>query len=395
MASVLPFYSHSKGPHRAFSNFYTPASFQIQTSQLLEPLDLTKSQKQHIIDTHGESLHILFSEQAFMLGKAFAFYFKDARNAAVVHSMIKAKKPAQVKKLGGRGSLQGFDDRVWHPVREEVMYIACLEKFQQNDGIKSTLLDTGNMILVEAAPYDKIWGVGMSIGHRDIGDPSKWQGLNLLGLTLMKVRDALDTKAAKLTVNVRAVKPVKPVKPRVTVRPVKPVKPIKPKAKSKPKTKPDFMLEGAPIYKSMSYIFSDPVQAAASLRDNGVVVVPCCSKSETADIYKTMKKEIGSFPEYYGETTAKLTYATTDPVTNAYSITVQHGKHHNVFEGNASKESQLVQVEKACQRYSEKPTIKVLGSFQALGQFPYTNGTPCTSNMLWSGLCDVPAIRVF
>jgi ribA/ribD-fused uncharacterized protein len=47
------------------------------------------------------------------------------------------------------------------------------------------------MVLVEASPRDRIWGIGMSAGHRDASRPSRWRGLNLLGFALMNVRDQL------------------------------------------------------------------------------------------------------------------------------------------------------------------------------------------------------------
>ena len=53
------------------------------------------------------------------------------------------------------------------------------------------LLATAPTELVEASPYDRIWGVGL--GERDplILDKANWRGTNLLGVTLMRVRDTL------------------------------------------------------------------------------------------------------------------------------------------------------------------------------------------------------------
>jgi ribA/ribD-fused uncharacterized protein len=57
--------------------------------------------------------------------------------------------------------------------------------------LRSLLLATAPTELVEASPYDRIWGVGL--GERDplILDKANWRGTNLLGVTLMKVRDTL------------------------------------------------------------------------------------------------------------------------------------------------------------------------------------------------------------
>ena len=57
--------------------------------------------------------------------------------------------------------------------------------------IKNILICTKDSILVEASPYDKIWGIGMSANNENIENPLLWRGLNLLGFALMEVRDEL------------------------------------------------------------------------------------------------------------------------------------------------------------------------------------------------------------
>ena len=64
-------------------------------------------------------------------------------------------------------------------------------KFSQNEIFKQKLLETGNRILVEASPVDKIWGVGLDENDENILDESKWKGQNLLGKALMEVRKML------------------------------------------------------------------------------------------------------------------------------------------------------------------------------------------------------------
>jgi hypothetical protein len=64
-------------------------------------------------------------------------------------------------------------------------------KFSQNDDLGDELLITGNKILVEASPYDTIWGIGMAEGEPGINDPANWKGLNLLGWSIMLVRKEL------------------------------------------------------------------------------------------------------------------------------------------------------------------------------------------------------------
>lgn len=68
------------------------------------------------------------------------------------------------------------------------VYQGNMAKFTQDLWLKKNLLATGKSTLVEASPYDRIWGIG--IGQNDPAryDRSKWRGSNWLGETLMKVR---------------------------------------------------------------------------------------------------------------------------------------------------------------------------------------------------------------
>jgi ribA/ribD-fused uncharacterized protein len=124
------------------------------------------------------------SEQQFIAHKAILFDDKAAFNA-----VMNSDDPA-VQKRAGR-LIENFDQTVWDQNKVELMQLAVYLKFSQNEDLKKILLDTGDKILVEASPYDKIWGIGMGADHKDILDESKWNGENLLGKVLMEVRDLI------------------------------------------------------------------------------------------------------------------------------------------------------------------------------------------------------------
>ncbi len=57
--------------------------------------------------------------------------------------------------------------------------------------LEEQLKATGEAVLAECAVRDRIWGIGLSMHDPNRLDPRNWQGQNLLGYTLMMVREQL------------------------------------------------------------------------------------------------------------------------------------------------------------------------------------------------------------
>jgi ribA/ribD-fused uncharacterized protein len=108
---------------------------------------------------------------------------------AVREKILAAGSPALAKKLGRM--VEGFDDQTWEAHRFDVVVAGNLAKFSQHEALKDFLLRTGNKVLVEASPVDRIWGIGMSADNPAAENPESWHGLNLLGFALMVVRERL------------------------------------------------------------------------------------------------------------------------------------------------------------------------------------------------------------
>ncbi|MFC0402974.1 NADAR family protein [Paraburkholderia rhizosphaerae] len=123
-------------------------------------------------------------EQFMMFAKAKLF-----NNDVSAKKILDARDPMTQKAIGRQ--VAGFDLTLWEARRELIVYVGCREKFAQNPGMRSMLLATAPTQLVEASPYDLIWGVGIGVHDSRIGDARHWRGMNLLGKTLMRVRDAL------------------------------------------------------------------------------------------------------------------------------------------------------------------------------------------------------------
>lgn len=125
------------------------------------------------------------SEGFFMALKAMTFGNSMLMKGTVEY--IARLAPGEAKKYG-RTNIPNFDEQYWNKVREEKMYTAVYEKFRQNPWLKKELLSTGNKMLVEASPYDKVWGIGLAPDDHRALDPSQWRGDNLLGKVLNDVR---------------------------------------------------------------------------------------------------------------------------------------------------------------------------------------------------------------
>ena len=115
-----------------------------------------------------------------------AWLFKDYE---IFTKILDATDPKEIKALGRE--VKNFDHKIWSQHKYEIVAKGNRGKFGDNPELKDYLLSTEDKILVEASPYDKIWGIGMKEGTSGIENPINWKGENLLGFALMEVRDGL------------------------------------------------------------------------------------------------------------------------------------------------------------------------------------------------------------
>lgn len=124
------------------------------------------------------------AEQYMMAQKAALFGDKK-----IQEEIMKGTHPKQYKELGRK--IFGFNQGIWDRYCCDIVIKGNVAKFSQNEDLKAFLLGTINRVLVEASPYDKIWGIGMSQDERNIENPLTWNGTNFLGFCLMEVRDII------------------------------------------------------------------------------------------------------------------------------------------------------------------------------------------------------------
>lgn len=129
-------------------------------------------------DTYLTAEHFMMAEKARLFG--------DEETRARI---LTASNPGAAKKLGR--AVRGFDDARWVEARFDIVVRGNEAKFGQNPALREFLLGTGDRVLVEASPLDRIWGIGLSAGDSRAEDPEQWKGLNLLGFALMEVRARL------------------------------------------------------------------------------------------------------------------------------------------------------------------------------------------------------------
>ena len=136
------------------------------------------------------------SEQLFMWMKAK--FFKDEKSA---DKILKAKTPEDARKLGRLVS--NYNDSVWDENRVGAMFQAVWSKFLQNEDLRKKLCDEkyAGKKFVEAAYYDRIWGIGFDENDALNHPESEW-GRNELGQILNKVRELLLLKSAEVYMRV-------------------------------------------------------------------------------------------------------------------------------------------------------------------------------------------------
>ncbi|VUD41814.1 N-glycosidase [Thalassocella blandensis] len=131
-----------------------------------------------------EGNHYVSAEQFMMASKANLF-----GDTSVFREIISTNDPGKVKALGR--TVKNFDQSEWDKQKFDIVTRASYLKFSQNDDLKYFLLNTGDRVLVEASPKDRIWGIGLAQDHPHCTNPNLWKGENLLGFALMQAREQL------------------------------------------------------------------------------------------------------------------------------------------------------------------------------------------------------------
>jgi ribA/ribD-fused uncharacterized protein len=138
----------------------------------------------HLADIEIDDTKYSSVEQYLSYKKAMLF-----DNEIIADEIMKIHDP-KIQKQKAR-NLKGFNYDQWQAEAKLLLKPALMAKFQQHDHLRRELLATGESILGEANPHDKLFGIGLPLNHPDAVIVSSWPGDNIQGTALMSVRDAL------------------------------------------------------------------------------------------------------------------------------------------------------------------------------------------------------------
>ena len=117
-----------------------------------------------------------------------AFQFLRAKNLNKPLAATKIYLSRDVRYIRQVAAELGTSD-AWETRQFELMYVLLLKKFQQHPELKTLLLSTGSLQLVEATP-DRTWGCGATLSSNALRR-HEWPGKNKHGEILMTVREYL------------------------------------------------------------------------------------------------------------------------------------------------------------------------------------------------------------
>lgn len=124
------------------------------------------------------------AEHYMMAEKARLFGDRESEKQIVL-----SDSPGAAKALGRK--VTPFNNEIWSERCFDIVVAGNVAKFDQNEDCRSILEQSGTKVLVEAAPRDRIWGIGMGASNENATRPENWRGKNLLGFALMEVREQL------------------------------------------------------------------------------------------------------------------------------------------------------------------------------------------------------------
>ena len=132
----------------------------------------------YVLDFIVDGITYNCGEQYMMYQKALTFNDTETANK-IMEEIV----PSEQKKLGRK--VKNFNEKIWNQVKYNLVKKGLREKFTQHQHLKNYLLQYKNFEIVEASPYDRIWGIGYD--SKEAFDNIDDWGENLLGKILTEL----------------------------------------------------------------------------------------------------------------------------------------------------------------------------------------------------------------
>ena len=135
----------------------------------------------YISDIKIDGLTYNCCEQYMMAQKGRMF--QDMNTTCAV---METPLPREQKALGRQ--VKNFNAYTWGAVARDIVYRGNVAKFEQNKELEMILEKTAGTLIVEASPYDTVWGIGMGEAEAVNTPHAQWRGTNWLGQVITEVR---------------------------------------------------------------------------------------------------------------------------------------------------------------------------------------------------------------
>lgn len=122
-------------------------------------------------------------DQYMMYHKALQFNDCIARD-----KIMQIKDVGMIKAIGRE--ING-SNIIWNGKKQLIAYQGLLSKFSQVDELKEQLINTGASVLALCSVDETFWGTGIPVYDNRRFTMNEWQGQNVLGFSLMHVRNVL------------------------------------------------------------------------------------------------------------------------------------------------------------------------------------------------------------
>ena len=129
-------------------------------------------------------------EQYLMFRKAILFNDSDS-----AHKILRSSDPERHHRLGKQ--VHDFNKLLWQRKCRKYAFEGNYAKFTRHADLLKLLRNTDGKILAEASPYDRNWGIGLSMLNPKIYERKNWRGKNWAGEVLQQVRSFIMNAALR------------------------------------------------------------------------------------------------------------------------------------------------------------------------------------------------------